>query len=125
MLQAVLAGEDLTIEWHDDAVLGVVVAAEGYPGDVKKGSVITGLDAISNDAYVYHAGTAKNDDWSICFQWWSCATCCSKRSRTYSQLKQKYIKNLKIYLRMDYSIVTISVIERFKLNNKEKGCLLV
>ena len=61
VLQAVLAGEDLTIEWHDEAVLGVVVAAEGYPEDVKKGSVITGLDAISDDAYVYHAGTAKND----------------------------------------------------------------
>ena len=61
VLQAVLAGEDLNIEWHDEAVLGVVVAAEGYPGDVKKGSVINGLDAISNDAYVYHAGTAKND----------------------------------------------------------------
>lgn len=61
VLQAVLAGEDLTIEWYDEAVLGVVVAAEGYPGDVKKGSVINGLDAISDDAYVYHAGTAKND----------------------------------------------------------------
>jgi phosphoribosylamine---glycine ligase len=61
VLQAVLAGENLDIEWHDEAVLGVVVAAEGYPGDVKKGSVITGLDAISKDAYVYHAGTATND----------------------------------------------------------------
>ena len=62
VLQAVLAGEDLAIEWYDEAVLGVVVAAEGYPGDVKKGSVITGLDKISADAYVYHAGTAKNDE---------------------------------------------------------------
>lgn len=61
VLQAVLAGGDLVIEWYDEAVLGVVVAAEGYPEDVKKGSVITGLDKISDDAYVYHAGTAKND----------------------------------------------------------------
>lgn len=61
VLQAVLAGEDLTIEWHEEAVLGVVVAAEGYPEDVKKGAVITGLNAISDDAYVYHAGTAKNE----------------------------------------------------------------
>lgn len=62
VLQAVLAGEDLTIEWDDEAVLGVVVAAEGYPGDVKKGSVITGLDEISDASYIYHAGTAKNKD---------------------------------------------------------------
>ncbi|MFJ8247688.1 phosphoribosylamine--glycine ligase [Peribacillus asahii] len=62
VLQAVLAGKDIAIEWHEEAVLGVVVAAEGYPGDVKKGSVITGLDKISDNAHVYHAGTAKNSD---------------------------------------------------------------
>lgn len=61
VLQAVLAGEDLNIEWDDEVVLGVVVASEGYPDHVKKGSVINGLDTISNDVYVYHAGTAKNE----------------------------------------------------------------
>lgn len=62
VLQAVLAGQDIEIEWRDEAVLGVVVAAEGYPGELKKGSVISGLDAISSDSYVYHAGTAKNEE---------------------------------------------------------------
>ena len=61
---------------------------------LKERSVITGLDAISNDAYVYHAGTAKNDGGQFVLQWWSCATCCSKRSGTSTdQLRrQKYIK---------------------------------
>ncbi|MFJ7679468.1 phosphoribosylamine--glycine ligase [Peribacillus sp. NPDC046944] len=60
-LEAVLAGEDLDLEWHDEAVLGVVVAAEGYPGAYTKGSVIKGLDRIQPDTHIYHAGTAKND----------------------------------------------------------------
>lgn len=35
-LEAVLSGEDLQLEWHEEAVLGVVVAADGYPGNIKR-----------------------------------------------------------------------------------------
>ncbi|MFC9597745.1 phosphoribosylamine--glycine ligase [Peribacillus butanolivorans] len=64
-LEAVLLGKDLQLEWHEDAVLGVVVAAEGYPGDYKKNSIIKGLDKINPDAHIYHAGTAKNSEGSF------------------------------------------------------------
>lgn len=61
-LEAVLSGEDLELEWHEEAVLGVVVAADGYPGEYKKGSIINGLEKIDANAHVYHAGTALNNE---------------------------------------------------------------
>jgi phosphoribosylamine--glycine ligase len=39
----------------------VVLAAEGYPDDPKKGDVITGLPAAADDFRVFHAGTALKD----------------------------------------------------------------
>ena len=45
-------------EWDARPALGVVVAAAGYPGKVRSGDVIHGLDdAVGVDAKVFHAGT--------------------------------------------------------------------
>ncbi len=51
------------IEWHDKAAVCVVMAAEGYPGDYRKGDVIAGLDRAAglDDLYVFHAGTAEKE----------------------------------------------------------------
>jgi phosphoribosylamine--glycine ligase len=47
------------LRWLDEVALVVVMAAEGYPAAVKKGSEIRGLDAImDDDVMVFHAGTA-------------------------------------------------------------------
>ncbi|MDY0384082.1 phosphoribosylamine--glycine ligase [Trichlorobacter sp.] len=56
-----LAGK--TIEWYDQAAVCVVMAAEGYPGEIAKGDVINGLDAADalQDVTVFHAGTAEQD----------------------------------------------------------------
>lgn len=56
-----LAGR--SIEWHDKAAVCVVMAAEGYPGDYRKGDVITGLDKAAqlDDVSVFHAGTTVRD----------------------------------------------------------------
>ncbi|ACG72623.1 phosphoribosylamine/glycine ligase [Anaeromyxobacter sp. K] len=41
------------------AAVGVVLAAEGYPGDVARGDAIDGLDGpFDEDVQVFHAGTA-------------------------------------------------------------------
>jgi len=40
----------------------VVMASGGYPGNYKKGHVITGLNDISDEVSVFHAGTAKNEN---------------------------------------------------------------
>ena len=45
-------------EWDPRVALGVVLAAEGYPENPRKGDVIEGLSAPGEDYRVFHAGTA-------------------------------------------------------------------
>jgi phosphoribosylamine--glycine ligase len=46
-------------DWDPRCSLGVVMAAEGYPGRYRKGEPIAGLDQAAGDAVkVFHAGTA-------------------------------------------------------------------
>ncbi|KPA21362.1 Phosphoribosylamine--glycine ligase [Shimia sp. SK013] len=51
------------VNWADDHAITVVMAANGYPGSYEKGSVIGGLDALSEDSknMVFHAGTTTKD----------------------------------------------------------------
>ena len=45
-------------QWDPRPALGIVVAAAGYPGKVRSGDVIHGLDGdVGEDAKVFHAGT--------------------------------------------------------------------
>lgn len=52
------------LRWHDDAAVTVVIAAHGYPGEVRSGDAITGVDAADalDDVHVLHAGTAEDAD---------------------------------------------------------------
>lgn len=54
--------EGVELDWHDDAALTVVMAAQGYPGAYEKGSVIGNLEAAGAEAGVeiFHAGTARD-----------------------------------------------------------------
>lgn len=58
LISAAVDGEDCEISWHPETVLGVVLAAEGYPGKYKKGLEIKGTDRIGG---IYHMGTAERD----------------------------------------------------------------
>jgi len=50
-------------EWDPRAAVGVVLAAEGYPGGYRKGDEISGLDAAdAASCKVFHAGTGVSDD---------------------------------------------------------------
>ena len=51
------------VNWADDHAMTVVMAANGYPGAYEKGSVIEGLDALTETSQqmVFHAGTKKID----------------------------------------------------------------
>jgi phosphoribosylamine--glycine ligase len=67
LLEALLACAEgrldrVKLEWHEDAALVVVMAAQGYPGHYEKGSEIKGLEAASarNGVVVFHAGTKAN-----------------------------------------------------------------
>jgi len=51
--------DKVTTDYDQRAAVGVVIAAGGYPDAYNKGDVISGLsDADSDDAKVFHAGTA-------------------------------------------------------------------
>jgi phosphoribosylamine--glycine ligase len=53
----------MELQWHDQAAVCVVMASGGYPGDYRKGDVISGLEAAAalEDLVVFHAGTASRD----------------------------------------------------------------
>lgn len=50
--------DQLEIEWTDEAAVCVVLASPGYPGSYPTGLTISGLDQVSPEAMVFHAGTA-------------------------------------------------------------------
>jgi phosphoribosylamine--glycine ligase len=58
--------KNFDLRWYPDAALTVVMAANGYPGDYKRGSVIEGLDAAGEieGVEIFHAGT-KSDGGKI------------------------------------------------------------
>lgn len=55
--------DQVSLEWKDQPALTIVMAAEGYPTNVKKGSTIRGLDKLDGieGLKVFHAGTAEKD----------------------------------------------------------------
>lgn len=53
----VIDGEDFELKWSEDAFIGVVMAAKGYPEKSIKGSIIENLDKIN--VPVFHMGTKK------------------------------------------------------------------
>lgn len=60
VLEACAAGDlsGLSLRWKPDPSVCVVMAAQGYPGKVRTGDAITGLDAAEQTgATVFHAGT--------------------------------------------------------------------
>lgn len=56
--------EQLSVEWHSDAAVCVVMTSGGYPGSYQQGMVISGLPmaaTTSASSIVFHAGTARRD----------------------------------------------------------------
>jgi phosphoribosylamine--glycine ligase len=49
------------MKFSEDSAICVVMAAQGYPGEYTKRSIIRGLDAASKHATILHAGTAMKD----------------------------------------------------------------
>jgi phosphoribosylamine---glycine ligase len=69
LVPALLAARDgvlksFDLRWYEDAALTVVMAAKGYPGAYRKGSVIAALDAAEklDDVVIFHAGTQADGD---------------------------------------------------------------
>jgi phosphoribosylamine--glycine ligase len=60
VLLELLDGGCPALEWDEQAMIGTVVAAKGYPEVYEKGAVLTGLTDINHEVFTFHAGTAKN-----------------------------------------------------------------
>jgi len=60
VLEKALAGQldQVELQWDRRTALAVVLASQGYPEQPRKGDVITGLPANTDDCMVFHAGTA-------------------------------------------------------------------
>ncbi|MBY8967777.1 phosphoribosylamine--glycine ligase, partial [Algiphilus sp. NNCM1] len=59
-ISALLNGETPEFTWdNDNATLGVVLAADGYPVDVIKGAAIPEIP-VDEDSHVYYAGVARS-----------------------------------------------------------------
>ncbi len=57
-MAALMDGKPYDLEWHEEAMLGVVVAADGYPEKVTKGDALPNLDVLLEQGLdVFHAGT--------------------------------------------------------------------
>jgi len=54
--------DQVELQWDRRTALGVVMAAAGYPLSPRKGDVVSGLPAATEDAMVFHAGTQWQDD---------------------------------------------------------------
>jgi phosphoribosylamine---glycine ligase len=69
LLPALIAARDgvlkqVDLRWHDDTALCVVLAANGYPDDPRRGSEIRGVAEAARDpdVKVFHAGTKRDGD---------------------------------------------------------------
>jgi len=49
------------ISWKNKSAVCIVLASKGYPESYPKGDEISGLDLMYDDAYVFHAGTKKQN----------------------------------------------------------------
>jgi phosphoribosylamine---glycine ligase len=68
LLMATARGElkNDSVQWRNEPALTVVLAANGYPGDVEKGSHINGLNQVfENGVEVFHAGTALDGEFIV------------------------------------------------------------
>ena len=66
LMEVLLSATDGTLDkveldWDRRFALGVVVAAAGYPANPRTGDTITGLPVDTEDAVVFHAGTALDE----------------------------------------------------------------
>ncbi|OCA88596.1 phosphoribosylamine--glycine ligase [Bacillus sp. FJAT-27225] len=56
----ILDGKAPKLTWDDSFSVGVVAAAKGYPEKAEMGAIIEGLDTISSETTIFHAGTKKD-----------------------------------------------------------------
>ncbi len=90
VIEAALDGrlDRTSIGWDERPALGLVLAAHGYPGKVRSGDVIEGLDSsLGADAKIFHAGT-KVENGKVVTSGGRVLTVCAKGS-TFADAQRK------------------------------------
>ena len=54
--------KDVEIKWKNEHAGCVVLASGGYPNAYEKGKIITGIEDLSSDIIVFHAGTEEKNN---------------------------------------------------------------
>ena len=88
--------------WDVRPALGVVLAAAGYPGRVRTGDPISGLDAVAEaDLKVFHAGTRTSEDGRVVTAGGRVLTVCAlgadiaaARSRAYQRVASLHFEGM-------------------------------
>lgn len=62
IIRDLLEDQEVNLDWKKEAVLGVVLASDGYPDGYEKGVSLPKLQNLMQDTLVYHAGTALNEE---------------------------------------------------------------
>jgi len=56
-MTALFDEQPFDLKWSEDGILGVVIAANGYPENVEKGAILPDLTKLQENLQVFHAGT--------------------------------------------------------------------
>ncbi len=64
VIERAMAGalDTVALEWDPRCALGVVLAAHGYPDAPRRGDVMTGIPASTEDLHIFHAGTTQHEN---------------------------------------------------------------
>ncbi|MCP4608978.1 MAG: phosphoribosylamine--glycine ligase [Planctomycetes bacterium] len=95
IMQAVINDSlsQINIEWSDEASVGVVLAAAGYPESYQKGFPISGLSDVGEDALVFHAGTDNDTNGQVITSGGRVLTVVGK-GQDYSSARKKVYQNI-------------------------------
>ncbi|MCM3745614.1 phosphoribosylamine--glycine ligase [Sporosarcina luteola] len=63
-MMALMNKQPFELKWHNNAMFGVVIAADRYPGDVVNGARLPDLNLL-NGLEIFHAGTKAEDDYFV------------------------------------------------------------
>lgn len=62
VIESVLDGVELELDWSDEACVGVVLASEGYPGSYDKGTAFQVPEVVNAEKQLwFHAGSVKDN----------------------------------------------------------------
>ncbi len=107
-----LNDQEVSLSWSPNAVVGVVLAAKGYPNEYKKGAVIHGLETLDKEALAFHAAT--NDDSGLIKTNGGRVLVIASSASTITEAKEKVYKELDkimcdgLYYRKDIGYRAIS-----------------